>query len=214
MNSQHLEDRLRWGMNIAARATGSMTSVFRPSGPDHPLATGNRFLRFLTAFAAVDGKFNRANQYGNALWRGIFDSSYTRPGDYLVQDHATWFVAEQPRLMPTLCVRTNQVISFFRPATPSTSGVNGYGGVTATSLMPIMTGWPASVLATTREGRSFANLPGDTPASVWTVLVPAAPGIILRSADLMSDDLGRNGVIATTELTERGWRLVVRQATT
>jgi hypothetical protein len=65
-----------------------------------------------------------------------------------------------------------------------------------------------------REARPLAALPGDTMASYWNVLLPAFPGIILRTGDLMSDDLGRNGVIATTELSELGWRLAVRQATT
>lgn len=214
MDSAHLEDRIRWGLNIAARATGATTSAYRPCGVENPLAPRNRFLRLHAAFSGLDGKFVRPNGYGNALWCGIFDAAYTRPGDYLAQHDTIWFIAAQQKLLPVLCVQTNRVISFTRPAAQSSTGVNTYGGVTAANVTPLMTNWPASVLAASREGRPLANLPNDTSVSLWTVLVPACPSVVLQSADLMSDDLGRNGVVATTELTGLGWRLAVRQATT
>jgi len=214
MNSDRLADLMRWGLNVAARSTGAVTSAYRPCGVDHPLAPENRFLRLHAAFCGIDGKFSRPNAYGNALWRGIFDAAYTQPGDYLVQDDAIWFIAAQPKLAAALCVRTNRTVSFTRPTAQTSTGVNSYGGVTAANVTPIMTGWPASVLAATREVRPLAKLPGDAAASTWTVLLPACPQVILKTADLMSDDLGRGGVVAMTELTDLGWRLAVRQATT
>jgi len=214
MNVDRLVDRIRWGLNVAARSTGAVTSAYRPRGAEYPLAPENRFLRLRAAFSGIDGKFNRPNAYGNALWRGIFDAAYTQPGDYLVQEDAVWFIASQPKFLSALCVRTNRKVSFTRPAAQTTTGVNSYGGVTAANLTPLMTGWPATVLAATREPRPLANLPGDTSVSLWTVLLPACPGVVLKSADLMSDDLGRSGVVATTELTDLGWRLAVRQVTT
>lgn len=214
MDSARLEDRIRWGLNVAARAIGATTSAYRPRGPENPLAARNRFLRLPAAFSGPDGKFARPNGYGNALWCGIFDAAYTHTGDYLVQHDATWFIAAQHRLLPVLCVQTNRIVSFSRPAAQSSTGANTYGGVTAANVTTLMTNWPASVLAASREGRPLANLPSDTSVSLWTVLLPACPGIVLQTADLMSDDLGRKGVVATTELTDFGWRLAVRQATT
>jgi hypothetical protein len=148
------------------------------------------------------------------LWYGIFDAAYTLPGDYLVQNNGTWFIAAQQKLLPVLCVQTNRIVSFMRPAAQSSIGVNTYGGVTAANVTPIMTDWPASVLVASREGRPLANLPNDTSVSYWTVLMPACAGVVLETADLMSDDLGHSGVVTTTELTDLGWRLAVRQATT
>ena len=52
------------------------------------------------------------------------------------------------------------------------------------------------------------------PSPYWTVLLPAFPGVVLRPADLMTDDLGRTAVVAAAELTDLGWRLSVKQATT
>lgn len=214
MDSVRLEDRMRWGLNVAARAIGTTTSAYRPRGAESPLAAQNRFLRLQAAFSGLDGKFVRPNGYGNALWCGVFDAAYTLPGDYLVQHDATWFIAAQQKLLPVLCVRTNRIISFTRPAAQTSTGVNTYGGVTAANVTPLMSNWPASVLVESREGRSLADLPNDTSVSYWTVLLPACPGVVLQTADLMSDDLGHNGVVATTELTDLGWRLAVRQATT
>ncbi len=214
MDSVRLEDRIRWGLNVAARVAGGTTSAYRPHGAENPLAARNRFLRLHAAFSGLDGKFARPNGYGNALWCGIFDAAYTRPGDYLVQHDTTWFIAAQQKLLPVLCVRANRVISFTRPAAQTSTGVNTYGGVTAANVTPLMTNWPASVLVASREGRSLASLPNDTSVSYWTVLLPACADIVLQTADLMSDDLGRSGVVATTELTDLGWRLAVRQVTT
>jgi len=214
MNLDRLADHIRWGLNVAARSTGSVASAYRPRSAENPLAAENRFLRLHAAFSGMGGERSRPNGYGNALWRGVFDAAYTRPGDYLVQDDATWFIAAQPKLLSALCVRTNRTISFSRPAAQTNTGVNSYGGITAANVTPLMINWPASVLAATREARPLANLPGDISVSIWTVLVPACAGVVLKIADLMSDDLGRSGVVAATELSNLGWRLQVRQATT
>jgi len=214
MNPDHLEDRIRWGSNVAARAVGVMTNAYRPSSSHNPLATQNRFLRLHAAFGGLDGSHAKPNGYGNALWCGIFDAAYTRPGDYLTQSKTSWFIASQQRLLPVLCVKTNRVISFTRPAAQPNSGVNTYGGITAANVTSLMTNWPASVLVTPREGHPLASLPNNTSVSYWTVLLPARPEVVIQTGDLMSDDLARNGVVATTELTDLGWRLAVRQATT
>jgi hypothetical protein len=214
MDGSKLEDRIRWGFNIAARATGSLTSAFRPNGTGNPLDRKNRFLRLHAAFTRRDGKFAEAAYYGDPLWYGIFDGAYTRTGDYLVQETGTWFIAGQEKLLPVLCVRTNAILSFSRPAAQTTAGVSGYGGLTAATATNLMAGWPASVLSVSREARPLADLPANSPASFWSVLLPACSGVTLRIGDLMSDNLGRSGTIATTELSELGWRLSVKQVTT
>ena len=114
----------------------------------------NRFLRLRAAFTARDGRFAHPNAYGDALWYGIFDAAYTRPGDYLVQADTVWFIAAQQRLLPVLCVQTNRIVSFSRPAAPSSTGVNTYGGVITETNEVLLTNWPASV---TRCGRARSS---------------------------------------------------------
>lgn len=179
-----------------------------------PLAFDNRFLRLHATFTGVRGEFTRTNLYGNSLWHGVFDAAYTRPGDYLVQDEGTWFIASQHRLQPVLCVKADRVISFNRPVVPSATGSTTYGGITATNVMPLMVNWPASIITASNGGRPFGNLPTDNSAvPYWTVLLPVWGGVVLRPTDLMADDLGRNAVVMAAELTELGWRLTVKQVT-
>ena len=214
MRPTELQDRIYKGLNAAARAIGADTDAYRPSSAYQPLAPANRFLRLRAAFTARDGKFQHPNGYGDALWYGVFDAAYTRHGDYLVQDGTVWFVAAQQRLLPVLCVQTNRIVSFLRPAAPTNTGVNTYGGVTTDTNAPMLTDWPASVLGASGRGHPDADLPSDGSIPYWTVLLPDFPKVILLPSDLMTDDLGRNAVVSAAELTELGWRITVKQATT
>ena len=112
-----------------------------------------------------------------------------------MQDGTAWFIASQEPMLPVLCVRSNRVVSFARAAAPITTGVNNYGGVTATTTTTLLTEWPASVLGASGGGHPEAELPSDSTVPYWTVLLPAFPGVTILPADLMSDDLGRNAVV-------------------
>lgn len=215
MAQDRIQDRIQWGMNVAARAAGASTDAYRPSGVVNPLDPTNRYLRLPAFFTGMMGRFMRPEGYGESAVHGIFDSAYTRVGDYLVQaDGATWFIASQEPLLPVLCVRTSRVVSFARAVAPSATGVNAYGGVTAATTTPLLSGWPASVMGAAGGGQPEAGLPSDTSVPYWTVLLPAFPGVVLLPADLMTDDLGRSAVVSAAELTALGWRLTVKQAIT
>jgi len=208
--SDVIQDHLARGLGVAARAVGTLTNAFRAASSEDPLALRNRFLCLPAVFHVGKG-FDHPNQYGAPLWQGIFDSAYTRPGDYLVQDAGTWFVASQPRLLPVLCVQANRMVSFFRPTGPDVVGVNPYVGVQRATLRPLLTNWPASMLGTRVVHTPPANLPSDGPLASWIVLLPAFSGVVLRATDRIEDDLGRAGLIANAELTDLGWRLAVRE---
>jgi hypothetical protein len=52
------------------------------------------------------------------------------------------------------------------------------------------------------------------PVPYWTILLPAFGQVILRTGDFISDDIGRNAVVAAAELTDLGWRITAQQAVT
>jgi hypothetical protein len=224
MDGARVQDLISRGMGTAARMVGVRCDAYRPSGDADPLAPVNRFLQLTAAFNAADPSFSRAQAYGRPVWYGVFDSAYTVPGDYLVECGGArrWFVAAQAPLLPVVCVLTNRVVTFRRPAGPSASGINGYGGVQRTELVPLLINWPASVLAGGTGEREPAELPSDVRLGGYRVLLPAGPTArscpvaqaALRTDDLMSDDLGRNHIVSSAELTELGWRLLVKLATT
>jgi hypothetical protein len=214
MSVVNIQDRIRWGLNVAARAIGSMADAYRPSSADSPITPENRFLRLNAAFSAPDGRFARPNGYGSAIWHGVFDAAYTQVGDYIVQNTTTWFVAAQQDLLPVLCVQADRVVSFSRSDAASTAGVNTYSGVTTDTNTPLLQNWPASILGVGGSGSPEADLPSDSSVPYWTVLLPAYGDIVLQPNDLMQDDLGRNATVSAAELTALGWRVTVKQATT
>jgi len=190
-----------------------MTDAYRPCGPSDPLSPTNRFIRLHAAFSTPRGGFSRANPYGSALWYGHFDGKYTRPGDYLRQRDRLFFVAAQQDLLPILCVETNRWLTISRPSTVPGPGGPAYGGLTASTTIPLLTNWPASVIGAAGAGHPDAGLPTDGTVPYWTALLPAWEGVVLSPSDLVSDDLGRNAVISASELTALGWRLTLKQAT-
>jgi hypothetical protein len=212
MEIAHLQDRLDWGMNRVANVLGRTTDAYRPNGPSDPLDRSHRFLRLRAAFSRADGNFGQAIGYGVAVCRGYFDASYTRVGDYLVHDQETWFIAQQQTMMPILCVRTNRIVSIARQATPATASSDGSSG--NGTMLTLISNWPASFLGTSTEGRSPAQLPGDTRIPGWTTLLPSVHGRVLQPADIVTDELGTTGIIVAAELSDLGWRLNVRQVTT
>ena len=146
------------------------------------------------------------------LWRGYFDASYTRVGDYLAHDRDVWFIAAQHSLLPILCVKTNRVISITRPLIPITG--TSYGLTSSASMINVISQWPASLLGTGTEGRSPTRLPGDTAIPNVIALLPATHEQILQPTDIITDDHGKTGIVVATELSDLGWRLNVRQVST
>lgn len=196
---------------MAARKLGIATDVFRPGAAATPLAPRSRVIRLPVALHIGKG-FDLPATHGAPLWQAMLDSAYTRPGDYLVQRAETWFIASQPRLLPVLCIKTNRVVSFARSGTADRIGTTAYAGMQRASLRPLLTDWPASVLTAGAARMASTHLPADLPATQWTVLLPAFPGVILQDGDRMTDDLGRAGIITSADLSDLGWRLSVRQA--
>ncbi len=204
-----LQDRIARGLGSAARHVGADCDAFRPQSATAPLAPENRFLRLPAAFTAEDLTLRRPAGYGRPTWSGIFDTAYTRPGDYLAGPAGTFFIAAQQALLPALCVLTTRTLSVTRSAAPAEAGVNAYGGLTTATATTVLAGWPASVLFA--GVGSPGDLPGDASTPTWTVLLPAT-SVPLYPADLLTDDRGVSYTIESTELTALGWRLLAKQA--
>ena len=209
MHLHRLQDIISRGLGSAARHVGAPCDAFRTTCAINPLAPENRYLRLTAAFTQDNLSFRSAVGYGRATWSGIFDSAYTRAGDYLTGVAGTFFIAAQQPLLPTLCVLATRTISITRPAAPEVAGVNAYGGLVAATATPVITAWPASILFA--GSGSPGDLPGDASTPTWTILLPKTP-VPLCSADLVGDDRGLCYVIASAELTPLGWRILAKQA--
>jgi hypothetical protein len=215
MNQARIQDTLQRGLGRGARVVGTPHFVHRCPSVEDPLDPANRVLLLSAAFLPESGRWERSVPAGQALWQGMFDSAETRPGDYLVNARTgeTWFIAAQYALLLVLCIRCNGIVSLSRPAPQTASGVNAYGGVQTTNLVPLLRNFPASILAAGGTGLD-ANLPGDVNPGAWTVLLPPTGHVVPAQGDLLTDALGRTAVIGTTEHTNQSWRLLARQSTT
>jgi hypothetical protein len=222
MRGDILRDVISRAYGRAAVSVGDWCDAYRPVSTIDPLHLRNRYMLLQAAFTTPRPESNRPVGYGMATWWGVFDSAYTRPGDYIVRresrpgaaDGGTWFIAAQQPLLPMLCVRTTRMVSFTRATTTTTSGVGTYGGYTRANANTLFTDFPASVLNADIVGIDPTDLPADAIPESWQVLLPARPEVVLLTGDVMADDLGRTGVISSAELTDLGWRLLVKVTTT
>lgn len=206
MDGARLQNLISKGMGVAGRRTGTPFTVFRPRAAAQPLATRNRIIQLYASFNAQDERFARASSYGKPVWWGVFDSFYTQAGDYLCGDgNRTFFIAAQRPLLPCQCVRTNAVISVSRPPAPVSGGM--YGGMVAESAMPVVTGWPASLLES--GARVSGTLP-ETRFGNWEALLPVLP-VAICAGDIVQADGPRSFLVGAAEQSDLGWRLALRQ---
>jgi hypothetical protein len=213
MNGTTLQARIYSGYAKAAQRIGLPFDLYRPTGPTNPLNPANK-LATLPASFRVDDHYREAQVYGKSMWLAYLDDSQTQPGDYLVGASATYFVAAQKPLLPVLTVACTRTVSVVRIAVPTGFGALDYGGIIDGTEVPLMTGWPASVLQAGKGGRNEVNLPADVQAPGWTMLLPAWPGVVIEPSDIITDDLGHRHIVSVPELTDLGWRLIVQQAVT
>jgi hypothetical protein len=204
MDGLALADKISRGMGAAARRIGSPYIVYRPVAAATPINSRNRIIRLFAAFNAGDGRFVRGEPYGDAVWWGVFDASYTRPGDFLVGAGGTFFIASQAALLPVQCIKTNRTLTIVRPAPVQ---IGGYSGLVKETATVVEVGWPASILAL--SARISGNLP-EARYGNWLVLLPQLPAAPM-AGDALIDDLGRNFVLASAEHSDLGWRLMVRE---
>lgn len=212
MDATTLQSRIYAGYAQAAKRLGLTYAQYRPASAANPLAVQQGTL--LAALNAEDMTYGKPNRYGNPVWYGLFDGRLTQAGDYLVGPGGTFFIASQQLHLPIQCVECNRTVSFFRPQQQVLDGENPYGGTTDENQTPLMVGWPASVLQGTKGDKDGAVLPGDVRMPWWSILLPAFPGVLLKSADIITDDIDRRYVISSAELTDLGWRLTAMQALT
>ena len=213
MDGQKLQDRLYLGLGASARHIGRQADAFRPKGPLQPLHKANRFLRLPATFVSAKGNSGRTNLFGDPLWYGIFDASYTRPGDYIVLESGTYFIVSQEPLLPVLCVKANRTISIVQPNVQSGPAGNAYGGFTSGGYATLIDAWPASVLGENRTSASSVDLPTDQAVPYWNILLPGLAYPVVSPGDRITDDLGRSAIVAGTELSDLGWRISAKMAT-
>lgn len=211
MDFAKLQNKVYAGYAKAALRIGPLYGVYRPASPLDPLGLGP-VATLNASFNAEDMTYSKPNKYGKPTWFCLVDGTQVMVGDYLINDSQTFFIAAMQPILPILAVDCNRTISALRPQQQTAVGQVGYGGDIDATETPLMVGWPASVLQGTKGEKADAILPGDTRNPWWSILFPAFPGVVLRSSDVLIDDIDRRYVISSAELTDLGWRITAQQA--
>ena len=215
MDGATIQAKVYGGYAKAAARVGLTFGLYRPTNAisPAPLASANLITSLPAWFTAAEPKGVKPMPYAKPLWWATLDGTQTQVGDYLVGE-STYFIASQQPLLPIQAVKCNRTVSISRALGGTSVGAMGYNADTSASETPLMTSWPASVLAGTKGEANQVGLPGDVRQPWWAVLLPAWTGIILIPGDIMNDDIGRRYVISLAELTDMGWRITAQQAST
>ena len=215
MDAAGIQRKINRGAGIAAKKLGQVCDLRRPFRAVQPITDEARMGRVMAHFDP-DFRFQaqKPNLYGKPLWGVLLDRHATRVGDYLVAPSGTYFLAGLQPLLPTVAVECNRIVSVERPGVAMKPGVNAYAGRTDRTDTVLMAGWPASILLGGRAMAGRADLPGDVPDKGAVMLLPFWPGVVIRTSDRITDDLGRAFEVSGPELTDLGWRveLILRVA--
>ena len=210
MDGTKLQAKIYKGYGQAAKRIGFDYQQFRATSASNPLSS--TALQTLPASFTTNFSYSAPNKYGQATWLGLFDARLCQPGDFLVSQQGTFFIAAMQDTLPIYCVQTNRVVNVTHAVQDQSVGLGAYSGGTKASEVPLMTGWPASILQGTKGEANENKLPLDVRTPWWAILMPAYPGVILRTSDIIRDDLGRKYIISSAELTDMGWRCTAMQA--
>lgn len=213
MDSTKIQSRVWKGYGKAAKYIGPAYNLYRPIFAVNPFSNGP-VATLNASFNAEDMTYGRPNKYGKPTWFCLVDGSQVLVGDYLINATQTFFIAAMQPILPILAVDCNRTVNVLRPQQQTGVGAVGYGGDTDANETALMTGWPASVLQGTKGEKNEVNLPGDVRNPWWQMLMPAFPGVVLQSADIVTDDIGRRYIISSAELTDLGWRCTMMSAQT
>jgi hypothetical protein len=210
MDGTKLQAKIYKGYGQAAKRIGFDYQQFRATSASNPLSS--TALQTLPASFTTNFSYSAPNKYGQATWLGLFDARTFQPGDFLVGQQGTFFVAAMQDTLPIYCVQTNRFVSVTHVVQDQSVGLGAYSGGTKAAEVPLMTGWPASILQGTKGEGNDTKLPLDVRTPWWAILMPAYPGIVLRTSDVIRCDLGRKYIISSAELTDMGWRCTAMQA--
>lgn len=207
MDLDRFHNMMSRGLGNAARVLGDQYDVFRPRSAFNPLASENRIMRMPVSVSSGAAGVRMPRGFERAI-KTSFDAVGSIVGDYLRGPRGVLFVVALAALRQPVCVLTNASIDVLRASGSMAPGLNGYGGVTESSLAVILGDWPVQFTSAGGGGRSGA-LPTDGGQTNWSVVMPRTP-VSIRASDLLQDSVGRRYVVMTVQETEMGWWLSVR----
>lgn len=210
MDGASINAKIYAGRAKVALRLGLDCNVFRPLSAAAPL--GNQVATTKAAFNNGDNNYRNPNLPGDSIWFADLDGRITQPGDYLVRgsDGCLFYIADQQYLLPIIAIKCNRTVVASRQQPVASVGAVGYGGNLPTQEIAVLgapgAGWPASILLMGGNQPSEGFGAGVKEAR-WRVMLPFSVPVLLKSGDIITDDLGKRYVAEGLEKTDFGWRI-------
>ncbi len=209
MDAQTIQNRIYKGYGVAGAKLGQAYSQYRPVVSSLPALDPAHWLSddLMISFNAQDMRYGRPNGYGQALWYGLLDGTQVQAGDCFTGPEGTFFLPAMQLDLPFLMVAAPRLVTVSQSPTLSQTGA--IGARPAADETVKQAACPASILA--GGGGAGLDVPSDTRNPGFTVLMPQVAGVCIEVNDILSDDLGRRYAVASSELSDMGWRLSATQ---
>lgn len=231
MDGARLHRLIQRGHAKAARHIGLPYKVYRPFRRLEPIdLLGARPDVLATFSPKSDFEFKSPAAVKDTVFSVVTDGELDH-GDYLIGESGTFFVSDTGHLTAPVCVRCSTGLKLLRQKKPEGFGPLGYRTEVSNEERVIAT-LPGSLTRTSQGGRFESGLPGNSSAPEALVQWPdlsrlgVDPGFdekknqvdhswkpdefVIRTSDVLEDDLRRRWNIVAAELTVFGWRLWCR----
>lgn len=107
-------------------------------------------------------------------------------------------------------------VTVTRPGTQPGVGVQAYGGELPSTETAVASNLPASIQFYRERGANDAHLPGDVQKTYSRVLIPASAAAngLIKTRDVLTDDLGQRWAVSGNYWNSLGYNLMVEKLET
>lgn len=200
------------GPRIVGLVLGTPYQQYRPKAGLTALDPDNLLPAPLAAWLTVDAKLigNTAPQDGKAVWYGGFDPDLTQPGDYLVGNFGTFFIATQTLPMPISLRYCNTVLTHLKFGVPATGPASR--GNDAMPDVVIADSFPAWLKSAERRSTAELNNPGEVQLPSANILLPLSMPAQIERSDILEEADGTRWTVQSSDLTLSGYAVVAVKA--
>lgn len=210
MNGALVQSRIWYGYKKAANRVGQIYSQYRSNMFTMPIISLNNLISDeFRLVVSIDFKMIRSRPFGVAREVAILDFNEVQVGDYFVGQGYTYFLCGIQPYVEATVIYCNAIATVTRTSLPQTKGFVGYGGLNSSSetIIPVLTGWPASILQKGRREMNRDGIPASMPNRDVEILLPNIPNLVFEPGDIITDQNNLRYAIVFPEITDNGWRI-------
>ena len=216
MDGATLRAKVWAGYGKAAKRVGFSYQAYRPALTGSPIDPGNLLPPLMASFTVHASGFNfdRPPDHRDTVMHGLFDATGYLPGDYLIGQQGTFFIAGDEPSMPIICIRCSSVVTLSTPSAGAGAacGLGPYSGNNSANEAVFATGWPAAInIAGSGRGRQSAGLPMDQGVRTFELFLPPLPQCATRVGMIVTDDLSQRYVVSAIDPSPYGERALMQQ---